>query len=82
MPLFRVTAGAEYQPKRADCKGTASAGAARAATRLADGGALASGQPDATGAREYPVARARSLSEFQASFPDETSCAAFLYERR
>jgi len=28
------------------------------------------------------VARARSLSEFQASFPDETSCAAFLFERR
>ena len=25
---------------------------------------------------------ARSLSEFQASFPDETSCAAFLFERR
>src|SRR6478609_8528369 len=29
-----------------------------------------------------PVASARSLSEFQASFPDETSCAAFLFERR
>jgi transposase-like protein len=28
------------------------------------------------------VARARSLSEFQTSFPDETSCAAFLFERR
>jgi predicted RNA-binding Zn-ribbon protein involved in translation (DUF1610 family) len=28
------------------------------------------------------VARARSLSEFQTSFPDETSCAAFLLERR
>src|SRR6516162_6960340 len=28
------------------------------------------------------MARARSLSEFQASFPDETSCAAFLFERR
>ena len=28
-----------------------------------------------------PVARARSLSQFQASFPDETSCAAFLFER-
>jgi len=27
------------------------------------------------------VARARSLSEFQTSFPDETSCAAFLFER-
>jgi len=25
MPLFRVTAGAEDQPKRADCKGMASA---------------------------------------------------------
>src|SRR5882724_9397599 len=32
--------------------------------------------------REPAVARARSLSEFQASFPDETSCAAFLFERR
>ena len=28
------------------------------------------------------MARARSLSEFQTSFPDETSCAAFLAERR
>ena len=28
------------------------------------------------------MARARSLSEFQTSFPDETSCAAFLFERR
>ena len=28
------------------------------------------------------MARARSLSEFQMSFPDETSCAAFLFERR
>ncbi len=28
------------------------------------------------------MARARSLSEFQASFPDETGCAAFLFERR
>jgi len=28
------------------------------------------------------VARARSLSEFQTSFPDERSCAAFLFERR
>jgi len=28
------------------------------------------------------MARARSLSEFQASFSDETSCAAFLVERR
>ncbi len=28
------------------------------------------------------MARARSLSEFQASFPDETRCAAFLFERR
>jgi predicted RNA-binding Zn-ribbon protein involved in translation (DUF1610 family) len=28
------------------------------------------------------VARARSLSEFQTSFPDETSCAAFLFQRR
>src|ERR1700730_13171705 len=30
----------------------------------------------------YPVARARSLSEVQTSFRDETSCAAFLFERR
>ena len=28
------------------------------------------------------VARARSLNEFQTSFPDETSCVAFLFERR
>jgi predicted RNA-binding Zn-ribbon protein involved in translation (DUF1610 family) len=28
------------------------------------------------------VASARSLSEFQTSFPDERSCAAFLFERR
>jgi predicted RNA-binding Zn-ribbon protein involved in translation (DUF1610 family) len=28
------------------------------------------------------VARARSLSEFQTSFPDETSCAAFLFQQR
>jgi len=28
------------------------------------------------------VARARSLTEFQASFPDETCCATFLFERR
>src|SRR5271169_1333309 len=28
------------------------------------------------------MARARSLSEFQAGFPDEASCAAFLVERR
>ena len=28
------------------------------------------------------MARGRSLSEFQTSFPDETSCAAFLFERR
>ncbi len=28
------------------------------------------------------VAKARSLSEFQTSFPDETSCAAFLFQRR
>ena len=28
------------------------------------------------------MASARSLSEFQTSFPDERSCAAFLFERR
>ena len=28
------------------------------------------------------MARARSLTEFQSTFPDEASCAAFLYERR
>src|SRR5258708_29534270 len=28
------------------------------------------------------MARARSLSEFQTSFPDEASCAGFLFERR
>ena len=28
------------------------------------------------------MARGRSLTEFQATFPDETSCATFLYERR
>jgi predicted RNA-binding Zn-ribbon protein involved in translation (DUF1610 family) len=32
--------------------------------------------------REDWVARARSLSEFQTSFPDETGCAAFLFQRR
>src|SRR4029077_6744574 len=36
----------------------------------------------ASGGRKYGVAGARSLSEFQTSFPDETSCAAFLFERR
>src|SRR5258708_8619477 len=29
-----------------------------------------------------PMARARSLTEFQEAFPDEASCAAFLFERR
>ena len=29
-----------------------------------------------------PMARARSLTEFQKEFPDEASCAAFLFERR
>src|SRR5260370_11712261 len=29
-----------------------------------------------------PMARARSLTEFQKAFPDEASCAAFLFERR
>src|ERR1700745_2658073 len=33
-------------------------------------------------AGEYPMARARSLTEFQSAFPDEASCAAFLFERR
>ena len=28
------------------------------------------------------MARARSLTEFQKAFPDEASCAAFLFERR
>src|SRR6266567_80065 len=28
------------------------------------------------------MARARSLSEFQTSFPDERSCAGFLFDRR
>ena len=32
------------------------------------------------GREGYGVARARSLSEFQTSFPDETSGAAFLCE--
>jgi len=36
----------------------------------------------ASGGRGHWVARARSLSEFQTSFPDETSCAAFLFQRR
>ncbi len=30
----------------------------------------------------HPMARARSLTEFQEAFPDEASCAAFLFERR
>ena len=29
-----------------------------------------------------PMARARALTEFQKAFPDEASCAAFLFERR
>ena len=29
-----------------------------------------------------PMARARSLTEFQEAFPDEAGCAAFLFERR
>ena len=29
-----------------------------------------------------PMARARSLTGFQEAFPDEASCAAFLFERR
>src|SRR6266705_1461192 len=34
-------------------------------------------------ARRGPaMARARTLTEFQAGFPDEASCAAFLFERR
>jgi hypothetical protein len=36
----------------------------------------------ASGGWGHWVARARSLSEFQTSFPDERSCAAFLFERR
>src|ERR1700681_4413758 len=28
------------------------------------------------------MARARSLTEFQRAFPDEASCASFLFERR
>src|SRR5271157_1911433 len=32
--------------------------------------------------REDSMARARSLTEFQSAFPDEASCAAFLFERR
>ena len=36
----------------------------------------------AASARGHWVARARSLREFQTSFPDEASCATFLYERR
>src|SRR5271170_214627 len=31
---------------------------------------------------EHPMARARSLTEFQSAFSDEASCAAFLFERR
>ena len=29
-----------------------------------------------------PVARGRSLTEFQKEFPDEAICAAFLFNRR
>src|SRR5271168_1688782 len=36
----------------------------------------------AASARGHWVARARSLREFQTSFAAETSCAAFLFERR
>ena len=41
-----------------------------------------SARPITTGARGPAVARARTLSEFQAGFPDEASCEAFLFERR
>ena len=30
----------------------------------------------------HPMARGRSLTEFQKEFPDEASCAAFLFKRR
>src|SRR5271156_2214091 len=36
----------------------------------------------AASARGHWMAKARSLREFQTSFADETSCAAFLFERR
>ena len=33
-------------------------------------------------ATDHPMAKARSLTQFQQTFPDEARCAAFLFERR
>ena len=38
--------------------------------------------PFAAAATGRAMAKGRSLSEFQETFPDEASCAAFLSERR
>src|SRR6202140_403145 len=39
-------------------------------------------KPPRGAVRGHPMARARSLTQFQEEFPDEASCAAFLFERR
>jgi len=39
-------------------------------------------EPPHEAAKGPPMARARSLTEFQEAFPDEARCAAFLFERR
>ena len=37
---------------------------------------------EGTAATGHPMARARSLTQFQNAFPDEAICAAFLFEWR
>jgi predicted RNA-binding Zn-ribbon protein involved in translation (DUF1610 family) len=39
-------------------------------------------EPPRGAAMDRPMAKARSLTQFQQAFPDEPSCAAFLFERR
>src|SRR5438067_4768325 len=39
-------------------------------------------EPPREAAKGPPMARARSLTEFQQAFADEERCAAFLFERR
>src|SRR5271157_5322332 len=39
-------------------------------------------EPRFGASKGYPMARGRSLTEFQEEFPDEASCAAFLFRRR
>jgi hypothetical protein len=39
-------------------------------------------EPPRRAATDHPMAKARSLTQFQQTFPDEGACAAFLFERR